>query len=419
MLRSIIFYSLFICLIAAGAWGLRVIIGKSDQAHPTQTVNTPNSTVTAQAPSALSVNDGQKAGRHNSSNQAPVNTQGLATVRTLLASGRFAKAAVFVNEHYSEFSAQDLEQIRSMFEDTGYDLLRSQNSDQALLLFEAQADVFDDLEAWSKISELAFIARKWRTAFDGTLKASLLQNDSIELERLQKRLINIAANLRTSLEEQGDKLGVHAIYDELYKAHPGHPRFQLELAYSYLRLMRYDEARPLLEQLGYDAALGEVSRNALEKLNSQTNQSSSDVAASSPSPGSASAGNISVPLQRLGTNLLATVQINQANVPLLLDTGASITALDTQLINQLNLRPTGQVIQISTANGIREASLYKANRVQLGRFVLSNHTVAAIDLGRTSSFKGLLGTDLLNSVNRDYAYLIDNQRGALIFKPKN
>jgi len=42
--------------------------------------------------------------------------------------------------------------------------------------------------------------------------------------------------------------------------------------------------------------------------------------------------------------------------------------------------------------------------------------VAEIDLGRDGEFEGLLGTDLLNRVNKDYAYLIDNQKNELIFR---
>ena len=101
---------------------------------------------------------------------------------------------------------------------------------------------------------------------------------------------------------------------------------------------------------------------------------------------------------------------------MLLDTGASITSLSAEVIQRLGLEPLGRSIQINTANGRTEAPLYRVKRISLGRFRIQDLVVAEIDLGRDNRFQGLLGTDLLNGVNQNYGYLIDNQKSELIFR---
>lgn len=123
-----------------------------------------------------------------------------------------------------------------------------------------------------------------------------------------------------------------------------------------------------------------------------------------------------MPLITAGSSFLIDVTIEQQSSRLLLDTGASITALSTELIKQLNLSPTGQSIQLSTANGVTNARLYRVKNLRLGQLILKNMIVAEIHMGRRSRFQGLLGTDALNQFNPRYSYIIDNQKSALIFR---
>ncbi len=101
---------------------------------------------------------------------------------------------------------------------------------------------------------------------------------------------------------------------------------------------------------------------------------------------------------------------------MLLDTGASITALSLDAIQRLGLEPTGRYIQLSTANGLRTAQLYSANNIRIGRLKKRHLIVAEVDMPSSSGVQGLLGTDLLNSIDQRYSYLIDNQKNALIFR---
>lgn len=407
MLRTVIYYALLMTLCLGGVWGLWQVL----QTQPKIAINH-DKTVPQQTEKVDEAGPNQHTSAHRATTASDPADNGVAHVRKLLNVGHYALAANSINEHYSDFSVFDLEQIRHEYLQVERALTQQGASEKLIELFVSESDVFNDLNAWLKLGRAAADAQNWGLAFRATLTASGLQNDSIGLTQLQSSLVTIAANFRAQLERQGDKLGVHQIYDDLYKAHPSYPRFQLELAYSYLRLSNERSARPLLEQLSYDLEFGELSRSLLTSLDARktleppTNPDIFD-----------NSSNIRVGLRRSGTNMLATVEVSRRPVTLLLDTGASITALDTRLIEQLGLQATGQTIRLSTANGMRTAQLYNSKMLRLGQFTILNHVVASIDLEPNAGFSGLLGTDLLSSLS-DYSYLIDNEQSALIFRPK-
>ena len=101
---------------------------------------------------------------------------------------------------------------------------------------------------------------------------------------------------------------------------------------------------------------------------------------------------------------------------LLLDTGASITALSAEAIQDLGLRPNGTIITLNTANGRTQSRLFRTDRLRLGRLQLNDMVVAEIDLSGSRGIAGLLGTDVLNQLNEQFSYPIDDENNALIFR---
>lgn len=327
--------------------------------------------------------------------------------------GQFETVASYINENYSNLSTYDLDQIRVLYLKQRVALYKIGDRSGLYDLYTSKANVFDDLESWTQLANAAIEKHSWATAYEALLKASLLENDGTQLEKKLSSLVKVTANLRAQYEQQGDSIGVHELYEDLYNSHPSFGRFQLELAYSFLRLKQDQKARTLLIQLQYDVKLGAISKDVLAKLDQNRKpvpQKESTISANQ-------RHTVTIPIERYGTNMLVSMNVNRKPISLLLDTGASITALDTQLIKRLRLRKTGQVIQISTANGIRDAALYQVQSLQLGQFKLRDFIVAEIDLGGNQRFSGLLGTDLLNSLNNEYSYVIDNAKSALIFSP--
>ena len=89
------------------------------------------------------------------------------------------------------------------------------------------------------------------------------------------------------------------------------------------------------------------------------------------------------------------------NIKALLDTGASITVIDKQIINELDLTPLGESEKgfITTASDVIEANRYIINISFLGDYsYLSKRTMkaAGFEIKNTEYFQAVIGRDLLS-----------------------
>jgi predicted aspartyl protease len=281
----------------------------------------------------------------------------------------------------------------------------------------AASRVFDELDIWKALASAAETSANWQLAFDAQLRASELENDSVELEALLINMLKSSGYLRADYEKNSDQLSIKIMYQRLVDLHPHFSLFQLELAHAHTQLNNYPIAENIYTSLRYDPEFGEIAQSALARIkDSEATQSS--VASIQRSSETGHPKDIVVPLIAVGNSFLIDASIERQGSRLLLDTGASITALSSELIRRLNLEPTGKSIQLSTANGLTIAKLYKVNSLSLGRLTLQNMIIAEIDLGQRNGFDGLLGTDALNKFKSRYNYVIDNQSKTLIFRPR-
>lgn len=120
-----------------------------------------------------------------------------------------------------------------------------------------------------------------------------------------------------------------------------------------------------------------------------------------------------VPLQvvKQGDRTLALVSVTidgRGPFRFALDTGASASAVDRGLAQQLGLRRTGQKVSISGVAGSATVSIVRVSHWKVGDVRLSPQRLAAIDLGSPRNgeqLNGLLGSDVLNdfaSITVDY-----------------
>jgi len=329
-----------------------------------------------------------------------------------IAAKQFNRAVELINEVYQQASADDLEHFKQMVFRRGFELRQENELVSSIALFEAYAQSFNDAEAWVHLGNVAATAKDWDKTVTAYLKSSAQEYQPIAYEDSLQALIRASSHLRATLEKQDDQLGILALYQRLYDHHPNYPRFQLELAQSYLRLGKQGKARPLLELLQYDPELGPIAAQKLAKLNEPVLDQSSDNETQSNSDANTE---VTIPLKRLGNSFILDLEVNSSGHAMLLDTGASITSLSSQLIRSLGLKPSGKTIWLNTANGRLNARLFRANKVELGPFQARNVLLAEIEFGRGSSIQGLVGTDLLNLFGNQHGYIIDDQKNALIF----
>ncbi len=404
---SLILFVLFL-LGAAGLWQILNL-----EPEPTQSTNlddelhspalTPASSHSNQTPN------------QQASNTTNTTIKQISDIEQLIVDKEVASAIATINQRYSSLSSIELESLKRSL--IFLALQQTKNEKKNTLLLTSGA--FDDVEVWQLLGDAALSDDDWPLAYRAQLRASELQNDSIRLGIVLDKLSVISSHLRKTYQQNGDLIGIKNLYQDLADRHPSFARFNYELAVAMINIGELDAARPLLEALSYDLDLGRLAQQTLDQLNTAVanTQTRSDTTASLQIR--PQRDDLVVPLIRVGNSFMVNSSIEQRSTRLLLDTGASITSLSSNLVSRLGLADTGRSINLSTANGITQAKLYRVNRLQIGSVVLRNMIVAEIDLSSQSGFQGLLGTDVLNQLSPKYSYLIDNQRNALIFTPSS
>lgn len=342
-------------------------------------------------------------------------------IEQFILANRWNDAVSVIDKVYQQANAQELDLFKQQVMDHAKHLTDKHNDLHASALLEAYTNVFDDVDAWRELGASTARLSNWDTAVAAYLNASRLEHQPEALESLMQAVIRSAAHSRASLEQQDDNIGVLLLYQHLYDQRPNYARFQLELAQSFLRLGDDASAIPLLEVLQYDPELGSIGKQKLATIEQRREKlviARQEERSTEHQADNRRRSDIVVPLIRSGNSFILDVDVNSRSVRMLLDTGASITALSANLISTLNLEPTGRYIQLTTANGVRRSQLFKSKTLQIGRFEINNLVIAEIDLSRSHGIQGLLGTDVLNKIDTQYSYLIDNQSNSLIFRRK-
>jgi len=413
-----LFVTILISLIVAGASGLWLI----NNDPKTSTEKPKTNFIKAQNDGSQTVNEGDSKSINKTSldtslsiDDAPHNNSEKELVnqfKELLKQKHFESGIQLISDHYSSLNQSELDYLKALLL-SQIDQLSIAQQPLALSALLSTSELFNEAVVWQRAANIATQLENWEAALQAQLSLFQFQSDPQEIAKSLRAMLVSSNELRAKFESRSDELSIKSMYERILRITSNTPRFQLELAYSHLRLEEKFEARALLEQLVYDPELGEIAQKALDQLNQ-----SAAVVQVKPTIPKRRINGIVVPLEAHGTSFIVNTRIERQNTRLLLDTGASITALSRELIDRLNLQPLNRQIRLNTANGSTLAELYQVERLQLGRLVLSDIVIADIDMGSTSNFQGLLGTDTLNKLRNDYDYVIDNGQKALIFKPK-
>ena len=114
---------------------------------------------------------------------------------------------------------------------------------------------------------------------------------------------------------------------------------------------------------------------------------------------------------------VADVEINDLHdVKMIVDTGASMTAISSDMAFDIGLSSSQQErkAKISTANGVVDAWMGRLGSIRLGEAEQDNVRVIVMDNFGGDERDGLLGLNFLNG----FQWYIDQQAGNLILRPK-
>ena len=106
--------------------------------------------------------------------------------------------------------------------------------------------------------------------------------------------------------------------------------------------------------------------------------------------------------EREGEALVASAEIGGVGLSLLVDTGASVTALPADLLRQLNAQPLNRTTNVQTAAGTIQAEFYEVPELIVQNQRFQNHRVLSLD-NADLRWDGLLGMDIIPTLDRNFA----------------
>ncbi len=232
-------------------------------------------------------------------------------------------------------------------------------------------------------------------AIDLLMLADLSAVSAQEIEEATY-LLGEAVNRRVAQLGKAQRMAeVDVLYESLTLAMPEQAEFYLRLAEHRIDMDNKQGALPVLAQIENHHQWGARARELIAMI-------------TAPEPGTLLA---SVPLARSGNQFIVTASLDgQHEIRLLIDTGASMTIVAPQVLEDLGYVLGGQIGRFSTANGEVDAPLIGIQSLAVGDQVVSPVTVGAIALsGRGEPVDGLLGMNFLQK----FKFSLDQQRSVL------
>lgn len=214
-----------------------------------------------------------------------------------------------------------------------------------------------------------------------------------QLEHLDGWLLNQVENSFISIR---DWPSLTSWYQQLIARTSDPSDVYRRMAAVYARIGRQIESNGALEQLAAYTGLTQEEQELFEENTRAI----------------AKASIARVQLHRSGDHFIAPVVLD-GNIPvqLLIDTGASISGLDSSLINDFGLDKTGESVLLATASGQIRSPLVKVKSLTLGSSRVGELKVATLDLG--DRYHGLLGMDVLGQ----YEFYLDQGEAVLYLRP--
>ena len=125
---------------------------------------------------------------------------------------------------------------------------------------------------------------------------------------------------------------------------------------------------------------------------------------------------VAMPYEGTGHSMAVPVGFGDVEIPMLFDTGASLTTLDKDSLRRLDIRLPSDAPEITlrTANGERQARLVLIDRVWIGGLPVDGVTVGVCDECADQRTSGLLGLN----VSGQFLVTVDTIRKEVVFQAR-
>ena len=370
---------------------------------PTGAISTPYPSTT-DSPS-ISAQGGESPLPESDAAKRTANSVSLLDItRDRLNQGEFEAVMAEYPDIQGELSASDAIAHRKIIIDHARALLESGQPviARALLTLYLQQEYRD-------VSALLLLARSHQaTGYEMEAIEVLFQAKSYAytpglIEQTDQAIRATVRDYNAQLSARQDTIAQLNLYQRLTELEPEYTLHFIGLAETYLALGNAVDARKALELTRHDASVAARANDIVRRIESQME------------PDRYYAAEIS--LQALGNQFLVDARLNYTrDAVLLLDTGASLSIISTELMAALGIssRPTDRMAWFSTAGGRVKAPIVRLDSLALDGVAVENIEVGVIGEFDGSRFDGLLGMNFL----RYFEFFIDQNANTLQLNPR-
>jgi clan AA aspartic protease (TIGR02281 family) len=223
------------------------------------------------------------------------------------------------------------------------------------------------------------------------------------IEQTDQAIRSAVRQYDAQLSARKDYIAQLNLYRRLTELEPEYSLHFIGLAETYLALGNVVDARKALELTRHDASVSDKVNDIVRRIETLVE------------PDRYYAAEIS--LQVLGNQFLVDARLNDTlDAVLLLDTGASLSVISSELVAALGIanQPTGRMAWFSTAGGRIKAPMVQLQSLALDGVVVEIVEVGVIGEFDNNPFDGLLGMDFL----RHFEFFIDQNSNTLKLNPR-
>tara|TARA_R110002153_G_scaffold10418_1_gene41145 strand:+ start:21021 stop:22193 length:1173 start_codon:yes stop_codon:yes gene_type:complete len=242
----------------------------------------------------------------------------------------------------------------------------------------------------------------------------LLRNPmtAVQQEEIERQIERLSNNTIEQLKRNYSWDILAMFVEPLLQLEPSNRLYILSLAQAYAELFQEGLMENVLASLASDDPDAQSIRDILvarqqAPLNSGEDEFEIDKVTANLGP--------AVPLKKFGNHYVVEAQLSNNRVALLIDTGASVTAISEQYFDSLSSRYQGNYLgsfNIGTAGGNIMAKMYQFKELTINHVTVENLPVVILPMQSIENADGLLGMNFL----REFDFKIDQRRSVMFIK---
>ena len=229
-----------------------------------------------------------------------------------------------------------------------------------------------------------------KKAVGALINAAQFPESNEQLQQIQLLQADLLVRLFNEHAAVEDWLGLTDYFETLLISDPNNDRIRLYLADAKARGGNTKSALQILAVTGTEAG---VTQQEISELRERLERADFEP----------------IRFREEGSALVASANLNSEPVELLVDTGATKTALSTDVLRRLGAVRLNKTAQVMTAAGQITAELYQIPELEVERTLFFDPIVIALD-NPPANWDGLLGMDLMRDMNVDLSNQPDSPK---------